>query len=92
MAQKQNSPSISLMVLVARVVRRLRLERNISQEKFAVLAQLDRTYISGIERGRRNITLVTLDKLAQAFAISSGELLQEIIKEVKNESEISRKQ
>lgn len=52
----------------------LRLNKNISQEKFAELTQLDRTYISGLERGLRNPSFLILEKLASALDVSPSEL------------------
>jgi transcriptional regulator with XRE-family HTH domain len=52
----------------------LRLERGVSQERLAELAGLHRAYISGVEVGRRNISLWTLHRLANALGITSAEL------------------
>jgi transcriptional regulator with XRE-family HTH domain len=56
---------------------RLRKESTppLSQEDLAGLCELDRTYISGIENGKRNIPLTTLFKLAKAFNLKPKELL-----------------
>ena len=59
-------------------VRTLRLNKGYSQEKLAEMADLDRTYIPGIEAGKRNVSIVVLEKIAQAFKISLSELLQDI--------------
>ena len=48
-------------------LRALRLERGLSQEALADLAQLDRTYVSSCEAGRRNVTLRTICRLAGAL-------------------------
>ncbi len=45
-------------------IKRIRTAKGCSQEQLAAFAELDRTYISGIERGRRNISLMNLVKLA----------------------------
>lgn len=50
----------------------------LSQEKLAELANVHRTYISGIERGLQNISLLTMIKLAKALTIELDELLSEI--------------
>lgn len=55
---------------VARAVRTLREMRGISQEELAALSDLDRTYISGVERGVRNITLTSLDRIIGALGVT----------------------
>lgn len=50
-------------------IRAIRLSKELSQEKLAELADLDRTYISGVERGIRNISLVNICQLATALEI-----------------------
>ena len=59
-------------------VRELRLKQGLSQEAFAQLVGLDRTYISGIERGTRNPTLLTMGRIADALSISVERLLNTI--------------
>ena len=56
-------------------VRKIRLSQGVSQERLGLLAELDRTYISGIERGLRNISLINIIKLASALNIQPSELL-----------------
>lgn len=55
-------------------IRQLRAERGISQEALAHAADLDRTYLSGIERGQRNPSLTNLLKLAAALDVKLSEL------------------
>ena len=50
-------------------LRSLRLSKNLSQEKVAELADLDRTYISSVELGKRNISIVNICRLAAALQI-----------------------
>lgn len=64
---------------LAATVRRLRLAKGLSQEALAELADLDRTYVSGIERCRRNATLLTIEKLIPVLADSSAQFLGELI-------------
>lgn len=66
------------MPLISRVghaVRKLRRELGLSQEELAERADLHRTYIAGIERGGRNITLRSLERLAKALGVSVTDLL-----------------
>jgi len=58
-------------------VRRLRLERGYSQERFADLCGLYRTYIGTIERGEKVVTIVTADKLAAALGLTLTGLFAE---------------
>jgi transcriptional regulator with XRE-family HTH domain len=56
-------------------VRQVRKERGWSQEDLAFESGLDRTYISGVERGVRNPTVLVLHELAQALKVPAGRLL-----------------
>jgi transcriptional regulator with XRE-family HTH domain len=57
-------------------VRDLRERRELSQENLGFEAELDRTYVSGIERGVRNPTLTTIWKLAEALGVTPSRLLK----------------
>lgn len=61
--------------VVGRNVRRLRLERGLSQEKLAQEAEIDLTYLGGIERGLRNPSLLVLVRIAGALNSSPTDLL-----------------
>jgi transcriptional regulator with XRE-family HTH domain len=52
----------------------LRLANNLSQEQLGMLAQLDRTYISGIERGVRNVGVINIFRIAQALKVPPADL------------------
>ena len=56
-------------------VKKRRLALRFSQEKLAELAKLHRTYIGAVERGERNITLISAHRIASALSISLAELL-----------------
>ena len=56
-------------------IRRLRQENGWSQEDYADRAGIHRTYVSDIERGRRNPTVTVVEKLAGPFKLSPGRLL-----------------
>lgn len=57
-------------------VRDIRIDREMTQEELAVECHLDRTYISGIERGKRNPGLVNIGKIAEALRIFPHELMK----------------
>lgn len=57
-------------------VRELRRTQGLSQEAFADKCDLDRTYIGGIERGERNVSLRNIAVIAKALGISISELMQ----------------
>ena len=63
-----------IAVLFGKRVRERRLAKSLSQEAFAVAAGLDRTYISGIECGKRNVSLRNIKVIAQALGVSISEL------------------
>ena len=60
---------------VGRNLKRIRKERGMSQEELAFESGLHRTYISGIERGARNPTVVILARLAKTLQVSVDQLV-----------------
>ncbi len=56
-------------------LQRLRRERELSQEELSHRAKIHQTYLSGVERGRRNPSLLVLDRIAEALGIDVSELL-----------------
>jgi transcriptional regulator with XRE-family HTH domain len=66
-----------LLVPFGRYIAKLRKQRNppLSQEDLSELCELDRTYISGIENGKRNVSLTNIFRLARAFGVKPKELL-----------------
>lgn len=65
-------------------LKQYRMAQGYSQEKFALACGLDRTYIAGIESGKRNITIENVQKLADALKISVAELFDFTIPVHKN--------
>lgn len=63
--------------LVGANVRRYRLSANLSQETVAVRMDADRAFVSQIERGGQNVTLLTLHHLAEALGVRPVDLLDE---------------
>jgi transcriptional regulator with XRE-family HTH domain len=62
---------------VGQNVKSFRKESGLSQEGLAFECGLHRTYVSGVERGIRNPTVLVLEKIAQALNIPAGRLLDE---------------
>lgn len=59
-------------------IRELRTEANLSQEKFAALIGMDRTYYSSVESGRRNISIQNIQKIANGFDVTISDLFLNI--------------
>ncbi|ARS41852.1 transcriptional regulator [Sphingobacteriaceae bacterium GW460-11-11-14-LB5] len=55
-------------------IKALREAKGLSQEAFANLANIDRTYLPGIEKGKRNVSITVIQKLAIALNVSPGSL------------------
>ncbi|MCB1591206.1 MAG: helix-turn-helix transcriptional regulator [Alphaproteobacteria bacterium] len=58
-------------------LRELRKRKNLSQESLALSCGLDRTYIGGVERGERNISLINMYKIAAALGVSVREFFDD---------------
>lgn len=58
-----------VLVALGEAIRRIRLSKDISQEKLALLAEVDRSYVGRVERGDNNVAIPTLSRLAQALGI-----------------------
>jgi transcriptional regulator with XRE-family HTH domain len=56
-----------IRIRFGKAVRQKRTKLGVSQEAFADMCQLDRTYIGGIERGERNVALVNVEKIAKTL-------------------------
>ena len=59
-------------------IQSLRKQSGLSQEKFALQINMDRTYYASVEAGKRNIAIVNIKKIADGFGISLSELFSEI--------------
>ena len=57
-------------------MKRIRTKKNMSQGDIARAIEVDRGYISNIESGKKNLTLATIQKLANALKVSADELLK----------------
>ncbi len=56
--------------------KKLREDMGLSQEKFALLIEMDRTYYASVESGRRNISIQNIKKIADGFGIALSQLFQ----------------
>lgn len=59
-------------------IRKLRVQRGLSQEGLAELAGVHRTYLGDVERGQRNVSLVNIDRLARALSLDLPTLMAEV--------------
>ena len=69
---------VDIRVRFGRVLRRLRDQLGISQEEAASRCGVDRTYYSGIERGKRNVSLVNLGRIAKGFDLPLWKLFRRL--------------
>jgi transcriptional regulator with XRE-family HTH domain len=65
-----------IRVRFGKSLRQRRQKLGVSQEAFADLCGLDRTYVGGIERGERNVALVNIEKIAKALQMSIAQLFR----------------
>lgn len=65
------------MIALGDAIRRIRIAAGISQERLALLADVDRSYVGRVERGDNNVAILTLGKLAKALGISLTKLMWE---------------
>jgi len=66
----------SISIKFGEKVREIRISQNLSQEQLANLADVHRTYIGMVERAEKNITLVNIEKIANALNVNITELLR----------------
>lgn len=66
----------NVLTRFGKAVRQLRQEKHISQEEFADMCGLHRTYISDVELGKRNISLENIEKISLAFGLSMSDLFR----------------
>lgn len=63
---------------VGQRIRELRNNQNLSQEKLALKAEIDRTYLAGVENGKRNISVVNLEKIVNALGTNMHDFFEYI--------------
>lgn len=65
-----------VLLQLGQKIQAVRNEQKITQEKLAELSELDRTYISSVERGQRNISILNIIKISDALGITACSLLE----------------
>jgi transcriptional regulator with XRE-family HTH domain len=63
------------LVALGKAIREARISKGISQEKLALMAEVDRSYVGRIERGDNNAAILTLAKLADALDLTVAKLI-----------------
>jgi transcriptional regulator with XRE-family HTH domain len=71
---------MNIIHIVAKNIKKYRIDRKLTQEQLAELAGLHRTYIGSVERAERNLSLENLERIAKALKISPKDLLDEKVK------------
>ena len=66
-----------IKIVFGRRVRTLRRRKGLSQEQLALRCGLDRTYVGGVERGERNISIVNIEKIARAIGLTLKDLFDD---------------
>lgn len=74
LSQQRQHPAL---IALGEAIRYARKKRGVSQEKLALIAEIDRSYVGRVERGDNNVALLTLLKLAHALDISLMDLMKE---------------
>jgi transcriptional regulator with XRE-family HTH domain len=74
--KKTNTSQYSCLKKVGLNIRQARKEKGISQESLALMSDIDRSYVGGVERGERNIAIINLKKIADALKIPVSQLLK----------------
>jgi transcriptional regulator with XRE-family HTH domain len=69
---------LDIRIRFGRALRRQRQKLGVSQEAFADMCQLDRSYIGGVERGERNVALVNIEKIAKTLRLSIAQLFRDV--------------
>ena len=66
--------NMDIRVLFGKAMRKHRLALGLSQESFALSIDMDRTYVASVEQGKRNLSLINIQKIADGLGISMSEL------------------
>ncbi len=67
---------MSIIGKLSKNIKKIRAEKQMSQSDICRILTMDRGYMSAIENGKKNITILQLEKIARALKVSSSELLK----------------
>ncbi|MBA3665370.1 MAG: helix-turn-helix transcriptional regulator [Bacteroidetes bacterium] len=67
---------VDIRIKIGKRLRELRTKKDLSQEKFSFICELDRTYIASIEQGKRNVSIANIEKIANALGMSTYEFFK----------------
>ncbi len=67
-----------IQVKLGHRIRELRTSLNLSQEKFALLIEMDRTYLASVEAGKRNISIKNLEKISKGLNVSLSQMFENL--------------
>jgi hypothetical protein len=76
--RRRNYLSVDITTRFGERLRKLRVSQNMTQLQMSICFGIDRSYISDVERGRKSISLPTLEVIALGFNITLSELLNEV--------------
>ncbi len=74
LSRNRQDPSL---IALGEAIRRMRQSKDLSQEKLALLCDVDRSYLGRVERGDNNAALLTLVRIASALKVSVAEIMAE---------------
>lgn len=77
------TPSPDVLIALGHAIRALRLERGFSQERLAEESGLHPRYVSDVERGRRNVGMVNVERLARALSVDLPTLMAGVESELR---------
>ena len=70
--------SMSILNKFGQKMKKRRLALGLSQERLAFMTKLHRTYISDVERGNRNISLINIEKISKSLKVNLGDFLNDL--------------
>ena len=69
-------PRMSIQSRVSRNIQRIRREKDLSQEEVAHRADIHQTYLSGVETGKRNLSILVVERIAKALGVDVSEIFK----------------